>query len=83
MNVGKNIAAIHIGIKYGSYYLYWLPAYSDIYKKYSPGLQLLSFIINGATERQISHIDFGNGNESYKKWFATGECTSFTGLLWS
>ena len=82
MYIEDNIAAVHIGIQYGDYYLYWLPAYSNKYKQFSPGLQLLSYILDNADNRNIKHIDFGNGNEAYKKWFATGKCISYTGVLW-
>ena len=78
--VDDNLVAAHIGIKAQSTYLYWLPCYNVKYSSISPGQQLLFSILDNAKSAGIELVDFGNGDEPYKRWFATGSLCSISGI---
>jgi len=78
--VDEAIVAAHIGIKVQSTYLYWLPSYDVKYSSISPGQQLLLSILGNAESAGIELVDFGNGDEPYKRWFATGSLRSISGI---
>lgn len=78
--VNDSIIAAHIGIKSLSTYLYWLPCYDVNYSIISPGQQLLFSILDNAKSTGIELVDFGNGDEPYKRWFATGSLCSISGV---
>ena len=78
--VDNNLVAAHIGIKAKSTYLYWLPCYDVKYRSISPGQQLLFSILDNAKSAGIELVDFGNGDEPYKRWFATGSLCSISGI---
>ena len=81
MYIDNELAACHIGLLKESYYLYWIPAYNPIYTKYSPGLQLLGYILSNHAVENGDVIDFGAGDESYKALFATHCLQSVSGIL--
>ena len=78
--VNEKIVAAHIGIKSRATYLYWLPCYDLEYSYISPGQQLLFNILDNAKNAGIELVDFGNGDEPYKRWFATGSLCSISGI---
>jgi len=59
----------NFGILYKNYFYYLIPAYRDSFKKISPGKLLLCKILNWCFENNISVLDFGQGEEDYKKKF--------------
>ncbi|HEX2829536.1 MAG TPA: GNAT family N-acetyltransferase [Burkholderiales bacterium] len=75
-------AAVHIGLRSFDRLHYWFPVYNPALRGYSPGLLLLSNIIEESGQHGVSHIDLGEGKSQYKDWFATEEYRVFRGA-WS
>ena len=57
----------NFGILYKNYFYYLVPAYRDSLKKMSPGKLLLYKILEWCFENSINFLDFGQGEEEYKK----------------
>lgn len=55
------------GILYKNYFYYLIPAYRNIFRKLSPGKLLLQKIIDWCFENKIDVLDFGQGEEEYKR----------------
>ena len=59
----------NFGISYKNYFYYLIPAYTDFLKKISPGKLLLYKILDWCYKNNINVLDFGQGEEEYKKRF--------------
>ena len=57
----------NFGILYKNFFYYLIPAYRDFLKKISPGKLLLFKIIDWCFKNNINVLDFGQGEENYKK----------------
>jgi hypothetical protein len=57
----------NFGILYKNYFYYLIPAYGDFLKKISPGKLLLYKILDWCSKNNINVLDFGQGEEDYKK----------------
>lgn len=57
----------NFGIVYKNYFYYLIPAYTNFLKKISPGKLLLHKILDWCFNNNISVLDFGQGEEEYKK----------------
>jgi len=57
----------NFGILYKNYFYYLIPAYRLSLKKMSPGKLLLYKILDWCYENAINTLDFGQGEEDYKK----------------
>jgi len=57
----------NFGIMYKNYFYYLMPAYSNFLKKISPGMILLYKILDWCFVNNINALDFGQGEEEYKK----------------
>jgi CelD/BcsL family acetyltransferase involved in cellulose biosynthesis len=77
----ERLIAVHFGIRSGSLLHSWFPAYDVDYAKLSPGLVLLSAIIEAAPARGIRTIDLGKGSEFYKDRFANRAAEVGTGAV--
>ena len=65
----NNVIAVHYGLVDDYNYYYLMPAYSDKWKKSSPGGILMKKIIEYAFNNKFHKFDFLPGNENYKiKW---------------
>jgi hypothetical protein len=60
----------NFGIFYKNYFYYLIPAYIDFFKKISPGKLLLNKILDWCFKNNITALDFGQGEEEYKKRLA-------------
>lgn len=69
---GDTLIAAHFGIRTRRVLHYWIPAYSDWHRHYSPGLLALLEMARAGAQRGISRIDLGVGDERYKGRAATG-----------
>ena len=65
---GDKLVALHLGMRSGTTFHYWFPAYNPQYSKYSPGFMLLMHLIQESAEKGIRMIDLGAGDEQYKLW---------------
>ena len=52
---------------YKNYFYYLIPAYRDFLKKISPGKLLLYKILDWCFKNNVNVLDFGQGEEDYKK----------------
>ncbi len=77
---GQPIAA-HFGIRSSSVWHHWFPAYDLEYKRYSPGLLLLTGMIERASELGIKVLDFGRGEYDYKLRVANGRTAILSGCV--
>ena len=59
----------NFGIMYKNYFYYLIPAYRNFLKKISPGKILLYKILDWCFVNNINVLDFGQGEETYKKRF--------------
>ena len=57
----------NFGILYKNYFYYLIPAYRDFLKKISPGKLLLYKILDWCSKNNVNVLDFGQGEEDYKK----------------
>ncbi len=64
---GGRPIAVHFGMRSKRVWHYWFPAYDREFRRYSPGILLLIHMISGAKALGVSTIDFGKGEEEYKK----------------
>lgn len=64
-------AAFHFGFCHAGRYLYYKPAYAAHLARRSPGLVLLRQLLREAMADGAHTFDFGLGEETYKKRFAT------------
>ncbi|MFN3229035.1 MAG: GNAT family N-acetyltransferase [Asticcacaulis sp.] len=48
----------------------WFPAYDPQYHRYSPGVLLLSAMLKHLETEGVTHVDFGSGDEPYKRYMA-------------
>jgi CelD/BcsL family acetyltransferase involved in cellulose biosynthesis len=70
---GDELAAVHFGMRTGTTWHWWFPTYNIHLKRYSPGLALILESLRHAELRGIDELDFGRGDQGYKRWFANGE----------
>lgn len=61
----------------------WITAYNESYRKYSPGLMLLTELARAAPELGIDRIEMGAGRENYKRSFAIGTVETVEGVATS
>lgn len=57
----------NFGILYKNFFYYLIPAYRNSFKKISPGKILLFKLLDWCFEKGINTLDFGQGEERYKK----------------
>ena len=77
----NEIVAVHLGMRSGNVMAWWFPAYNQDYEPYSPGLILLTKMLEAANDTGIERFDFGRGPERYKASFANGSWGISEGLV--
>jgi len=78
---GDTVAALHLGLRSGSIWHSWFPAYNPELHRYSPGLVLLLELARAAAALGISEIDLGKGEARYKQALATGSVARHEGCV--
>jgi CelD/BcsL family acetyltransferase involved in cellulose biosynthesis len=64
------VVAVHMGMQSGNVLAWWFPAYNPQYESFSPGLILLTKILQASNDAGIQRLDLGRGAERYKSSFA-------------
>ena len=64
---GQELIAVHFGMRSGKILHWWFPAYDKRFGKYSPGIILLLKAAEACSSLGIEIIDFGAGDEDYKR----------------
>jgi CelD/BcsL family acetyltransferase involved in cellulose biosynthesis len=73
LRVGDHPIAWNYGFQFSGSWFYYQPTFDGDWRQYSPGLCLLSKIVEAACDDpQIERVDMGLGAEAYKERFATG-----------
>jgi CelD/BcsL family acetyltransferase involved in cellulose biosynthesis len=67
---GDQIVALHFGLRHGSLLHFWFPVYDPAYAYASPGTLLFMEMAKRCTAAGISAIDFGYGEQPYKRKLA-------------
>lgn len=81
LRAGDRLISAHFGLRSGSCFHYWFPAYDRTFARYSPGLVLLLEMSRAVAEQGISRIDLGAGEESYKSSFeSASDCLAQGGV---
>jgi CelD/BcsL family acetyltransferase involved in cellulose biosynthesis len=70
---GRQLAAVHLGIRNRHALHIWFPTYNRALEQYSPGLILLLHLLAGAAGAGVRRVDFGPGEERYKQEFKSGD----------
>lgn len=73
-------AALHFGIRSEGVLHYWFPVYNEQFRKMSPGLVLLSKMIDAAPSYGIHEIDLGEGLTTYKTLLGNELYSVFRGI---
>jgi CelD/BcsL family acetyltransferase involved in cellulose biosynthesis len=77
---GQPVAA-HFGLTSFGTLHWWFPAYDLAVQGYSPGLQLIDHCARQAAAEGISTIDFGKGDDRYKRLFGDSCIALLSGSL--
>jgi len=67
LNIGGQIAAVHVGMASESRCQYWFPAYDPAFNKVSPGLLLLLEKVRFASEKGLTSVELGPGDYDFKR----------------
>lgn len=78
---GEEMVAAHFGMISNGILHWWFPAYDTRAAKCSPGLSLIEACAAGAAGQGVAAIDFGRGDEDYKKHYATREVSLLAGSI--
>jgi CelD/BcsL family acetyltransferase involved in cellulose biosynthesis len=79
--VEDRVIAGHFGMRAGTVWHYWFPAYDPTFARYSPGLILLLRMAEAAPSLGVRTIDFGKGLAIYKERFRNGYVTVAQGSV--
>jgi CelD/BcsL family acetyltransferase involved in cellulose biosynthesis len=73
--VADELVAVHLGMRTSTVLHYWFPAYDPTHRavRYRPGLILLVGMMEYFAGAGIRRLDFGKGEQRYKREFGTGE----------
>jgi len=70
---GKELIAVHFGLRNDRTMHWWFPAYNVKYQAYSPGLIHMLKLLEQSSELGVDKLDLGKGPERYKAQYKTGE----------
>ena len=68
---GERLLAQHLGARYQDVTSYWIPVYDPDARSVSPGRLLLWEMIRRAREDGVRIIDYGEGDQAYKRELST------------
>ncbi len=78
---GDHLIAVHLGMVSSATLHGWFPAYNTAFARYSPGLIFWLRLAEAAEERGFQRIDFGKGDEPYKRVFCSRVTTLAEGAV--
>jgi CelD/BcsL family acetyltransferase involved in cellulose biosynthesis len=81
LHAGPHLLAAHFGIRSGSVLHWWFPVYDPEHAKLSPGWILLRELVKATPQLGITRIDFGRGEDEYKRRAKTGETHVAQGVV--
>lgn len=81
VHAGPHLLAAHFGIRSGSVLHWWFPVYDPEFSALAPGWILLRELVQAAPELGVGRIDFGRGDDEYKRRAKTGEVQVAQGVV--
>jgi CelD/BcsL family acetyltransferase involved in cellulose biosynthesis len=78
---GDQLVAAHFGIRSDAVLHWWFPVYDPAFAAYSPGWILLRELVAAAPALGITRLDFGRGDDEYKRRAKTGETEVGQGVV--
>lgn len=81
LHAGDRLLAAHFGIRSGAVLHWWFPVYDPELATLSPGWMLLRELVAAAPAMGITRIDFGRGDDEYKRRAKTGETLVCQGMV--
>lgn len=78
---GPHLLAAHFGMRAGPVLHWWFPVYEPGYGNLAPGWILLRELVAAAPALGVTRIDFGRGDDEYKRRAKTGGSFVSQGLL--
>lgn len=78
---GRHLIAAHFGLRAGSVLHWWFPVYDPAFAALSPGWILLRELVAACPQMGITRIDFGRGDDEYKRRAKTGETWVCQGMV--
>jgi CelD/BcsL family acetyltransferase involved in cellulose biosynthesis len=79
--VGPHLFAAHFGMRAGGVLHWWFPVYDPQFSAFSPGWMLLRELVEASPALGIVRIDFGRGDDEYKRRAKTGETMVSQGVV--
>ena len=67
LRAGDSVVAAHLGLRSRSTLAWWFPVYDPRFSAYSPGLVFLLDLARAMTDRHLTLLDLGKGDEPYKE----------------
>jgi len=84
MWAADELVAVHFGMLANDVLHYWFPVYDIRFQRYSPGTELLLSCARHASDHEVTKVDLGYGDDSYKFRFCNGrESVSFGRMTFS
>jgi CelD/BcsL family acetyltransferase involved in cellulose biosynthesis len=81
VHAGDHLIAAHFGMRSGGVLHWWFPVYDPQFSSFAPGWILLRELVGAAPELGIERIDFGRGDDEYKRRAKTGEMSVAQGVV--
>jgi CelD/BcsL family acetyltransferase involved in cellulose biosynthesis len=81
LHAGEHLVAAHFGIRSGTVLHWWFPVYDPEFGALSPGWMLLRELVAAAPGLGVTRIDFGRGDDEYKRRAKTGETVVYQGVV--
>ncbi len=81
VHAGEHLLAAHFGIRSGSVLHWWFPVYYPEFSALAPGWILLRELVQAAPGLGVGRIDFGRGDDEYKRRAKTGEVMVAQGVV--
>jgi CelD/BcsL family acetyltransferase involved in cellulose biosynthesis len=81
VHAGERLLAAHFGIRSGEVLHWWFPVYDPEFSSLAPGWILLRELVQAAPELGVGRIDFGRGDDEYKRRAKTGEMSVAQGVV--
>lgn len=78
---GDRLVSIHFGMQSHRVLHAWVPSYNHDLHQYSPGIQLWIRVLQSASDWKIEHVDFGKGDERFKRQLSTGHTLAGEGSI--
>ncbi|HEU0238271.1 MAG TPA: GNAT family N-acetyltransferase [Micromonosporaceae bacterium] len=81
LHAGPHLIAAHFGLRAGNVLHWWFPVYDPEFSWFAPGWILLRELVEASPSLGITRIDFGRGDDEYKRRAKTGETIVNQGIV--